>query len=314
VNSILCQTYKNVEIIIVDDCSIDNSVEVCKKIADNNSNVIFIQRLQNGGQLPARNDGIKASTGKWILFLDSDDILQPDVLQKYCDILVKYNPDIVFTGYETVDSDNKKKVFRAEIKEGLYTPDAFGKFFFKELPMNVLTCVGSKIYKSEFLKMRKDITGEDIKTNADMAFIMDALLSCKTIYYLDEVCYTYLLRSDSITYSYRPDMYPLICRSRRRIKEYLWKCNCYAESEIELALMQYTLIRKALIQEIKFHKGFRQFKKTLVYIANDGWARETRQIICRKDRNLIHRFFLQIVEKKFAVLLYLILQVELRIA
>lgn len=306
INSILMQTYSNIEIIIVDDASSDNSLIVCQKFSIKNQNIKIIKHETNKGQTITRNDGINFVNGEWMLFLDSDDILPTYTLDNYVDIIDKWNPDIIFSGYETSNIDGVKKQFLTDIPNGLYSSKTFGNFLFSELKPNILTCIGSKLYKTEFVRKRKDYTSDNIKTNWDMAFVMDALISCDCLYFSNMIGYTYQLRKGSITYSYRTDMYKNICDARRRIKEYLLKCDCYEEKKIEYHLFQYELIKKSLLQEIKYKKGFKVFKKTLKEISEDKLAQETTEVIVHSSVKNKYKLIMKLVNKNSSLFLYLI--------
>lgn len=91
-NSVLAQTYENIEVIVVDDCSTDNTVEVVKNYTDPRVRCIVSEK--NSGAQATRNRGIRAATGDWIAFQDSDDEWKPEKLEKQVEALaeVKYNP------------------------------------------------------------------------------------------------------------------------------------------------------------------------------------------------------------------------------
>ena len=89
INSVLFQTYTNWEVIIVDDCSTDNSVEIILKIIDNNSNIRLIKLENNVGSAQSRNAALEVANGRFIAFLDSDDIWHPDKLEKQVVFMLK---------------------------------------------------------------------------------------------------------------------------------------------------------------------------------------------------------------------------------
>lgn len=94
INSVLNQTYDNIEVIVVDDCSTDNTEEVIKKIKD--ERVKYIKLKKNSGACVARNTGIKASTGKYISFNDSDDEYMSTKIEKQYNNLIKNKSDMDF--------------------------------------------------------------------------------------------------------------------------------------------------------------------------------------------------------------------------
>lgn len=91
INSLLEQTYKNFEIILVDDCSTDNSLKICTDFATKNKNITIIRNEKNSGVSATRNKGIDASNGDYICFIDSDDYVEPNYLETLHKYAVKYD-------------------------------------------------------------------------------------------------------------------------------------------------------------------------------------------------------------------------------
>lgn len=109
--SVIAQTYTNWELIIVDDASTDNTAEVVAKFAEsaeaNAQKIRFLQNLHNSGAAVCRNLALREARGKWIAFLDSDDLWAPEKLQKQLDFMVKNDYAFSYTKYEEVDEDGK---------------------------------------------------------------------------------------------------------------------------------------------------------------------------------------------------------------
>jgi glycosyltransferase involved in cell wall biosynthesis len=102
IDSILSQTYQNWELIIVDDCSIDNGVKIVKKYQENNDNIKLVQLSKNSGAAVARNKGIKKAKGKYIAFLDSDDLWHPEKLEKQISFMEKNDYAFTYTNYQKI--------------------------------------------------------------------------------------------------------------------------------------------------------------------------------------------------------------------
>jgi len=108
IKSVINQTYKDWEMIIVDDCSTDNSPNIVKPYAENDSRIKYIRAESNKGVSHARNIAIKESQGQFIAFLDSDDIWDEHKLEKQIDFMIKKDCVISFTSYELMDENNER--------------------------------------------------------------------------------------------------------------------------------------------------------------------------------------------------------------
>ena len=109
INSIVAQSYSSWELILVDDYSQDNSVEIALSYAAKDARIKVIQLAKNSGAAVARNTAIKAATGRFIAFLDSDDLWHPQKLEKQINFMLKNNYAFSYTAYEKIDE--KDKVF-----------------------------------------------------------------------------------------------------------------------------------------------------------------------------------------------------------
>ena len=95
INALLAQTFKDLEILVMDDCSTDEGPELVKTVFASENKVIYYRMEQNGGPAKARNRGINLAKGEYIAFLDSDDGIMPDALEKLYDAAIKFNADVV---------------------------------------------------------------------------------------------------------------------------------------------------------------------------------------------------------------------------
>ena len=117
VDSILNQTFQDFEIILVDDASPDNSFELCQKLYGGNDKVRFVRHEKNLGLGPARNTGIKNARGKYIYFVDSDDFILPEALQKFYTAAEKTNAQVVHAaGRYELFQDEPEPIRRENIK------------------------------------------------------------------------------------------------------------------------------------------------------------------------------------------------------
>ncbi len=125
IESVIEQTYKNWEMIIVDDCSKDNTQEIVKKYLKNDKRIKYIKFEKNQGAAIARNTAIREAKGRYIAFLDSDDLWSKDKLEKQINFMNKNNYDFTYTNYEEIDENSKLLGIRVTgpkkiTKKGMY--------------------------------------------------------------------------------------------------------------------------------------------------------------------------------------------------
>ena len=192
-DSIISQTYKNLEIIMVDDGSRDHTGEILDNYAKKDRRIKVIHK-ENGGVSSARNKGIEVAEGDYIGFIDGDDLIEPEMYKILVDLLEEEDADIAHCGYQMVFPDRvdyyhntgKKKIQTTE--EGL-----------KDLLSGEIIEPGlvNKLYKKELIKnCRLD---ETVKINEDLLMNYQLFkLSQKSVYY-DITPYSYMIRSSSAT-------------------------------------------------------------------------------------------------------------------
>ena len=107
IQSVLSQSYIDWEIIVVDDCSTDNTDEVVKPYLSD-ERIIYLKNEMNSGAAVSRNRALREAKGKWIAFLDSDDLWTPDKLSKQINFMEEHGYSFTYTNYAEIDTDSKK--------------------------------------------------------------------------------------------------------------------------------------------------------------------------------------------------------------
>lgn len=113
-NSIMAQSFQEIEIIIINDCSTDDSLEIIKKYINDDKRAILINKEKNEGVSSARNTGIKIATGKYVQYIDGDDWVEKDFLKNMYEFAEKENLDIVVSDYCEDYFDGRKKIKRGK--------------------------------------------------------------------------------------------------------------------------------------------------------------------------------------------------------
>lgn len=177
VESVEKQTYSDFEIIIVNDGSKDNTENECNELVKRYSNISLINK-ENGGVSSARNVGIKASQGKYIMFVDADDTLSENALESLVENLKEWDYDIVFGNFDIIGKNNT--IINDSVNYNDNTIDVF-----EYITINYLWAPWGKIIKREFIKKYFD---EKVHIGEDALFWFDNNQKCKYVYN-NKVCY-----------------------------------------------------------------------------------------------------------------------------
>jgi len=126
INSVLEQTYENWELIIVNDCSMDNTADIVRQFITKDSRIKLIEHKKNSGVAYARNTAIAAAVGDYIAFLDSDDLWMPDKLQKQIDFMLEYQYVLTYTAYQKFNTDTGQRCKIVKAKEKMTAKKIYG--------------------------------------------------------------------------------------------------------------------------------------------------------------------------------------------
>ena len=194
VESIIAQTYRNLEIKLVNDGSLDSSLSICEKWAQKDNRIKVIDK-PNGGASSARNAGLKIATGEYIGFVDSDDIIDYSMYEKLLTALSNSNKKIVDCGVKTFTQKNEISPSKnGEITELDFNKSVDGVFLRK---IDVSMCC--KLFKREVFC---DIRFPEGETNEEVSMILPMLKASNGIIYFGGVLYFYRQNNQSVTSSY----------------------------------------------------------------------------------------------------------------
>ena len=216
VDSLINQTYRNLQIILIDDGSTDNSGAICDKYKKTDERVQVIHKA-NGGSSSSREAGVNVANGQYLMFVDSDDWLDLDVIEK-CVNIVQQDPDVscVMFSYakETETAtvsmhimDGNMLFIGDEVKDKIHRR-LFGlstlELSHPERMENIVSCCG-KLYRIDLAKRGKYFDTKDVGSCEDGLFNIYALENCKKAAYIDMPFYHYRKRKGSLVKSYKPD-------------------------------------------------------------------------------------------------------------
>jgi len=155
IHSVLSQSYSNIEVVVINDGSSDNTAGCVKSLCEKDLRVHLINQTNQGVSV-ARNTGIEQSAGEYIVFLDSDDYLENSFVSTLVSLISKSNSDIAFCAYRWVDeNDAILKSVIPNIEEGVVRHGESVLISIFDGSMNIWT--GSALYRKDFIEQRKDV-------------------------------------------------------------------------------------------------------------------------------------------------------------
>lgn len=207
IHSLLAQTFNDFEIILVDDRSPDQSIHMAKAVLESQSRIPYkiITKETNVGLSAARNTGIEHSDGEYLLFVDSDDWIEKDMLQRMFESVISTKAGIIVCRVRQVYDDG---VTNSELLNSLPAGTLPGRQALIKLFKGEFY---SHIWKILFLKSSFDTTKFPNGTvYEDMLTLPYLLIMEERVSFIDDILYNYLQRSGSITKSYNPEIIKVV--------------------------------------------------------------------------------------------------------
>ncbi len=192
INSIISQTYKNIEIILVDDGSPDNCGKICDNYAKKDKRIKTFHK-KNGGLSDARNYGLKKSIGEYILFVDSDDWIDPEMVEILVNSLEKNNTDISICGIKLIKNNDVEYLKWFKEDTILQKEEALKMLLENKVITNH---AWNKLYRKEIIEKTPFPKG---KLYEDARIMHNVFLNCNSVSITKEYLYNYLIRDTSIS-------------------------------------------------------------------------------------------------------------------
>ena len=191
IKSVLNQKYKNVEILVIDDCSKDNSLEIVRKLSKIYTNIKIIMNKENLGVAKTRNKGMSLSKSTYLVFMDQDDYLEKGFLGKYIKEIKKGDFDAVYGGYKRIDSKG------STLKELEIGNSEYDKY--------LIPTGWGKIHKRDFL-LKNNILFSDNIIGEDILFILSEISKSKKIKTIKDSSYVWYFNELSVSNSVQTNL------------------------------------------------------------------------------------------------------------
>lgn len=210
-SSVCNQTYKNLEIICVDDGSFDGSEKIVDVFAERDKRVIVIHK-RNGGESSARNAGLNLCTGDYIGFIDCDDWIEPEMYEDLVSALEKNTVDMVATGYYIdTDSGSKRAKNLLTVTTNVFNRHQLMEYVYRRDDYRGFTGYNwCKLFKKDILKNKTGswiLYDEKLKIGGDILYFSEVALNTNSAIYVDESYYHYYQRDNSTYHSKNEKMW-----------------------------------------------------------------------------------------------------------
>lgn len=206
IDSVLAQTFADFELILVNDGSPDNCGAICDEYSKRDGRITVIHK-DNGGLVSARKAGIKTAVGEYVVNLDSDDKIAPEMLRKANEIIERHNPDLISFAIEYFDESAAHTVFES-VKSGLYQKSGIEREIYPKMLMaenmeHTFYYLCAKVIRREILIKPQLAVDDAISLGEDVSCLMRVYPLCDRVYVSDYTAYLCRLRPGSDSRSFR---------------------------------------------------------------------------------------------------------------
>jgi len=203
IQSVINQSYKNLEIILVNDGSIDSSKEICDNYSSIDNRIKTIHK-NNGGLVSSRKTGLKAATGEYVLYIDGDDWIELNLIENYINQVLKFNADVVISSH-IINLEGREDILMNFLPSGVYDKDKLLSIIYPKMlytgkfsQFGIFSYSWGKLYRKEILLENQLKVDESITIGEDALCLYPTLLDADILVILEQPGYHYRQRADSL--------------------------------------------------------------------------------------------------------------------
>lgn len=235
ITSIISQTYSCFELILIDDGSTDNSLEICELFQKKDHRIIVMHQ-ENAGVSSARNVGLGVMSGKYFCFVDSDDTIESDMLEKLYVALNSNNASLSICGFKKIFKKGTEEYFH--FKESIEGKKNIMNFVLEHYLEWLVSSPGGKLYKD--IKFSPGRFDEDISLGEDLKFNIQYFAQIDKLIVIEDCLYKYMDVEGSLTKIYKNGNYEAICNIYDTTMQYITR-NFETNNNVNFANVNYKL-------------------------------------------------------------------------
>jgi len=311
--SLANQTMREIQIILVNDGSTDNSLAICKKISEQDDRIIVIDN-KNGGVSSARNSGMSLATGEYIGFVDPDDWVDLDMFQKMYEAIIASKSDICMCNYVEEKQGSVKEVFipyRGIIeKADITTIIVANMVAAPTLNSGEVTIMGSAcrlLIRNGLLREYGIQFDKEVSYMEDLLFCIEAFLYCERVVIIEGTHYHYRIYSTSTVGSYKPKFIEMHKEIYNKIQDLLVKTGKESALRERMNIRYVSMAFNSFLQETyKSNKNpAREKIRTIKNICGDATLQGILKNISFEGYTLRKKMVLKAIKKRWHSYIYL---------
>lgn len=276
-DSILVQTYKDFELLLVDDGSKDGSGMICDKYASIDKRIKVFHKA-NEGASATRNYGIDQACGEYIVFIDADDYVSSDYLEQFA----KYDADCIICGAQKFGLSNSMEILSQNKYEGI---ENITNFINKNIYKNVIRTPWAKAVKSEVISNKYIKFNPKVKLGEDTLFVIECYLHCNAIQTIDKVGYHYRDEINMCSkYKLSLEEYMLFLKEIAKIKDSYRSVNIDISRSVRAIV---SIIKIVYLNSLITKHIFNEIVESVEYIKNEVYNYECHENMYRKLRAIV---------------------------
>ncbi len=298
IESVVNQTYKNLEIILVDDGSPDNCPEICDRWAEKDNRIKVVHK-KNAGLGMARNSGIENATGDYICFFDSDDFVELNTIEKAYKSIEESSADVVCFGFTSVDENEiainsfmpspPKNIFEGEEVQSDFLPNLIYSLPSENWRLNMSSCMA--MFSMELIrKINWKFVSEREILSEDVYSLIELYKYVNKVVILNEALYFYRENTSSLSRTYRKDRFQKVKRCYELTASLCRKLKLGNENENRVALtfLSNTIaaMKQISMSDMSFKEKMNELKTILdnntLFCVFADWKNISRDSLNRK--------------------------------
>lgn len=319
VYSLINQTYRNIEIILVNDGSKDNSGEICESFLDKDQRISVVHK-ENEGLGFARNTGLDYASGEFVTFIDSDDYAEEDMIELLIDGIIKYSADTCIGGFKRVNN-NGRVLYTEKYQESNYQGCQVYQDLFQRMlgsapdkHDSIRMSVWNSMYSMKIIKENNILfPSERVMISEDIIFDSDYYRYAECVCVIDSTAYNYRVTQGSLTQKYKADRAELTCILYDEMEQ---RISGVFEGDIALHRLQkqfFVNIRMCLSQEKRkvSGKSFNEVVSSMNKICEMSTLQKVVNSYPNGNLKLNARIFVLLIKYKAAFTLALLTELDM---